>query len=442
MPDPLLPPHMVEHGFQQYPPGQDGRMARDNSIHGSHPMQLQHPQQRMPQHVQHQQHEPHFLPQQHMQQQFMQQRQCNQAPPYQQRQPIMDAGRAGHRGRGGRGRGTGRGRQNLGQPGQNQKEARRRNCQKEKGQQHKKTAQTAEVESSTVDSDESRDVSETDSDSDDGASVTQDFVSLEQFTRLKTEEVESEDEEESDDGQPDLFNVGKQLLDTFKGQITFQEFSNTFFESNEDSAAKWVSENADKFVQIKNAKGEIKHLTVYSQKASVCTAVFKYTKCTKLECPYFHVCKEDIFGNCRFGNRCRNGHQILRGHRNQVVARSCGLDRLTNMEIQCLMRFSNLVVCEKGCASNFYVNCPRLHVCPKWVRDECDDPEQCKQLHDFKSIHSTQLIKQHNMQTWDEEEIKKRVIVPDSLLKPPKSTGKTEVNFIICELKRFWRYFK
>ena len=205
------------------------------------------------------------------------------------------------------------------------------------------------------------------------------------------------------------------ILNQFDGKLSFTTFSRTFFKGNETEANDWLENNKRKFIRTFNAKGRVCTITVYSDRAKVCFAYFKVKKCRKENCCYYHVCQENVFGKCTYGSRCMYGHNLLHNSHNKELVKRHGFESLTSDQLTILINFSKLVVCAASCPVDEQVFCTRLHVCPIWLRNNCDEQEEdCIGNHDFGSRLCRNLLKQYKIDYLDDEDIKRFIIVPRS----------------------------
>ena len=180
--------------------------------------------------------------------------------------------------------------------------------------------------------------------------------------------------------------------------------------SHED-AAQWLK-HSNRFLTFEK-NGQIKFVAINYRDARAC---FKYRKhntdgCENDKCPFFHICRDFIAGSCPWESNCHFNHSF-HSKSNAKVCSEAGLQAFTDEEIRTIVFRSTPVVCSSFNKGGCREDCPDLHVCSKYLRNDCSD-EDCKFGHKIKGLeHNNWILETFCMLKIAENTLCKMVIVP------------------------------
>ncbi|XP_058242989.1 protein mono-ADP-ribosyltransferase PARP12-like isoform X2 [Hemibagrus wyckioides] len=124
------------------------------------------------------------------------------------------------------------------------------------------------------------------------------------------------------------------------------------------------------------------------------------TKCTS--CEELHLCRYLVCGNCRFGNKCKNSHDLKSPHNSELLKKR-NLHFLEDAQLfQLLLQNEPSLVPEicshynKGNGEHgsckYQTSCTSLHICQHFLQDDCKFGAVCKRAHNFDSTAMKILI--------------------------------------------------
>ncbi|XP_060779646.1 protein mono-ADP-ribosyltransferase PARP12 [Neoarius graeffei] len=113
-------------------------------------------------------------------------------------------------------------------------------------------------------------------------------------------------------------------------------------------------------------------------------------------CEELHLCRYHVCGSCRFGDKCKNPHDIKSAH-NSAVLRKKNLYLLEESQLfQLLLQNDPALVPEicshynKGNGEHgsckYQTKCTSLHVCQHFLQDDCKFGTACKRAHTFDAV--------------------------------------------------------
>lgn len=216
--------------------------------------------------------------------------------------------------------------------------------------------------------------------------------------------------------QADWIDVFKFLLTEFSGRIKFGTFmarkGNLLSGLRREDVAEWFKNNP--FFLVFERNESVKYVSVFIRWARAC---FNYrdlgTKtCKNKKCGFFHICKDFLSGHCDSESQCQLLHSF-KDYGNEHKCSRLHLDIFNNEEIRMIVVRSTPVVCENynnhGCIND---ECADIHVCSKYLLQECTDGADCRQSHNIKdSEHNLWVLRTFGMDTMAEVTLHKLVIV-------------------------------
>ncbi|KAK0152754.1 Poly [ADP-ribose] polymerase 12 [Merluccius polli] len=114
-------------------------------------------------------------------------------------------------------------------------------------------------------------------------------------------------------------------------------------------------------------------------------------KCS--QCDNLHLCRYLICGNCRYGNECKNYHDVASEY-NLALLKEAGLQDLTEKQLFQLLLQNDDYLLPKICSHynrgngehgscTFTTSCTNLHVCRHFLQADCKFGDTCKRAHSF-----------------------------------------------------------
>ncbi|KAM9481049.1 protein mono-ADP-ribosyltransferase PARP12-like [Clarias gariepinus] len=114
-------------------------------------------------------------------------------------------------------------------------------------------------------------------------------------------------------------------------------------------------------------------------------------KCAR--CEELHLCRYLVCGNCRFGNKCKNSHDLKSPH-NSAVLINKNLQFLEEAQLFQLLLLNDPSLAPEVCSHynkgngehgscKYQTSCTSLHVCQHFLQDDCKFGAACKRAHNF-----------------------------------------------------------
>ncbi|CAL8262995.1 unnamed protein product [Merluccius merluccius] len=114
-------------------------------------------------------------------------------------------------------------------------------------------------------------------------------------------------------------------------------------------------------------------------------------KCS--QCDNLHLCRYLICGNCRYGKKCKNSHDVASEY-NLALLMEAGLQNLSEKQLfQLLLQNDDYLlpeICSHYNRGNgehgickFTTSCTNLHVCQHFLQADCKFGDKCKRAHSF-----------------------------------------------------------
>ncbi|XP_072552007.1 protein mono-ADP-ribosyltransferase PARP12-like [Salminus brasiliensis] len=117
----------------------------------------------------------------------------------------------------------------------------------------------------------------------------------------------------------------------------------------------------------------------------------KQDKCQN--CEELHLCRYLVCGNCRFGSKCKNSHDLKSPHNSVLLAKKNLLHLEGAQLFQLLLQNDPSLLPEvcshynKGSGEHgscrYQTSCISLHLCQHFLQDECKFGAACKRAHSF-----------------------------------------------------------
>ena len=184
------------------------------------------------------------------------------------------------------------------------------------------------------------------------------------------------------------------LLQQEGGICQLSEFAEGTGFTDSSAASQWI-EGADgrRICKLFETRGQNDPLVVTSVlHLDLCLAYLSKNGCTDILCPYIHICKEFLEGNC-LKQFCQHSHSITH-FRNIKAFSLAGIELLKGQEILQALTFSLPRVCrsynsEQGCTN---LDCTKFHICVEFVKGRCFlGRNNCNYEHTMSSFFNRKL---------------------------------------------------
>ena len=184
------------------------------------------------------------------------------------------------------------------------------------------------------------------------------------------------------------------LLQQEEGICLLSEFAEGTGFTDSSAALQWIqSPDGRRVCKFFETRGQSDPLVVTSVlHLDLCPGYLTNNGCTDILCPYIHICKEFLEGNC-LRQFCQNSHSITH-FRNIKAFSLSGVDLLNGPEILQVMKFCLPQVCksynsEQGCNN---LDCTKFHVCVEFVKGRCFlGRDNCNYEHTMSSFFNRKL---------------------------------------------------
>ncbi|XP_053478764.1 protein mono-ADP-ribosyltransferase PARP12-like [Ictalurus furcatus] len=114
-------------------------------------------------------------------------------------------------------------------------------------------------------------------------------------------------------------------------------------------------------------------------------------KCAR--CEDLHLCRYLVCGKCRFGNKCKNCHDLKSAH-NSTLLKNKNLQFLEEAQLFQLLLLNDPSLVPEICSHynkgngehgscKYQTSCTNLHVCQHFLQDDCKFGAACKRAHNF-----------------------------------------------------------
>ncbi|XP_052008490.1 protein mono-ADP-ribosyltransferase PARP12 isoform X2 [Xyrauchen texanus] len=171
--------------------------------------------------------------------------------------------------------------------------------------------------------------------------------------------------------------------------------------------------------------------------------VCKNDKC--VSCEELHLCRYFVCGNCRFGFKCKNSHDLASAH-NSDLLRKRDLEELeSGLLFQLLLQNDPSLLPEvcshynKGNGEHgsckFKTSCTSLHLCQHFMQDDCKFGAACKRAHSLdaqaQKILNGRGVSPENMRKLHKI-YKNKLLITSSQERPVKKKEHTAVPAVSC----------
>ncbi|XP_052820920.1 uncharacterized protein LOC128246654 isoform X2 [Mya arenaria] len=213
-------------------------------------------------------------------------------------------------------------------------------------------------------------------------------------------------------GNPLANDVFKYMVRTFEGQ---GEPNDIHRESGmfpvDCNIEQWFRAMKTRF-SVFEKDGKVIHVAVYMKDISYCLDYIKATGCSK-ECTRYHVCKDMLCNNCKFGaGKCKFSHDFL-DKRNMATTKKLGMnDVFSNDEICSILKVRYPHACEYWIANDGTCEdsiCIGLHLCDRFIFGKCLREDSCALGHDFTTEHNREIMKAFKMENWNSPFMRKMI---------------------------------
>uniref|UniRef100_A0A671S5R7 Poly (ADP-ribose) polymerase family, member 12a n=1 Tax=Sinocyclocheilus anshuiensis TaxID=1608454 RepID=A0A671S5R7_9TELE len=117
----------------------------------------------------------------------------------------------------------------------------------------------------------------------------------------------------------------------------------------------------------------------------------KHDKCSG--CEDLHLCRYFVCGNCRFGTKCKNSHDLTSAHNSDLLKKH-DLHGLASGELFQLLLQNDPSLLPEVCSHynkgngeygscKYKTSCTNLHLCLHFLQDDCKFGAACKRTHSF-----------------------------------------------------------
>lgn len=111
------------------------------------------------------------------------------------------------------------------------------------------------------------------------------------------------------------------------------------------------------------------------------------------QCAGLHLCRYFVCGDCTFGHKCRNSHNLTTGHNAELLKRY-DLHDLTEKQLFQLLLQNDPYLLPEICphynkgdgvhgSCRFATSCTKLHICQHFIQGDCKFGPKCKRTHNI-----------------------------------------------------------
>ena len=193
------------------------------------------------------------------------------------------------------------------------------------------------------------------------------------------------------------------ILKEYNGTVSFLDISkrkDLFPEGCGDIAA-WFIARKESFLLRESKDGTLK-VDVLCKRAKLC---FKQDHCSKVGCPYLHVCRDYIAGFCRFGGRCQRNHSFYHDESRMHISK-LKLSGFSEEQLRKLVQLSIPQVCldynEGHCVLG--ESCWQMHICKDMIKKKCSDRVICSLKHEeaLLTAQANTVLSRYGLKVWDD----------------------------------------
>ena len=212
---------------------------------------------------------------------------------------------------------------------------------------------------------------------------------------------------------PDVIDVFTYLVKHMKGIATPSEIvDQTRLFTNGDDVTAWFKSYSSMFTIFEKPDKIIK-IAVYVKDATYCWNYNSKRSCDNSDCLRYHICRDLLSGNCRFGDRCRLSHDCL-DKKNKPVSHQLGFtDTFLNDDIINILSVRQPRICESWNQNAFCSDecCIQLHMYPSYILGHCEEGPNSLFGRSKNSDHNSMVIKAYRMVNISDHLLKMHVYV-------------------------------
>ena len=181
------------------------------------------------------------------------------------------------------------------------------------------------------------------------------------------------------------------LLRQAGGVCSLKAFSSGTGFSTEKAAVAWINSEANTVCKVYHPQGGHDPLVVTSVQHLVLCSAYQITTRACSGCDLLHLCRDHLAGKCS-RQPCKSIHWIKHS-RNATALAKAGVDSLSKEEISLAIQYSLPHICPEynsnfGCMKSA---CTDVHICARYVNNNCSSENNCKKEHLLTSPHNKTL---------------------------------------------------
>ena len=223
----------------------------------------------------------------------------------------------------------------------------------------------------------------------------------------------SERSDSSVDIGPEEVEIFKYLVREMNGEgnpLTIKNKSGLFKSCNDMNC--WFRKHGRKF-NIFEKDNTIVNISVFVKDAEYCLDYITRNGCTKSECNRYHICKNLLCGDCKFGDHCKFPHDCLDTNNLPISTQLGFVGIFDNEQIISILSLRFPHVCENwnktgSCEES---SCSKLHLCQRYVFGNCLAGDVCPFEHTLSTTQNLMVTKAYRMSNWNPKLFNKLVFV-------------------------------
>ncbi|XP_052387349.1 protein mono-ADP-ribosyltransferase PARP12-like isoform X1 [Carassius gibelio] len=164
----------------------------------------------------------------------------------------------------------------------------------------------------------------------------------------------------------------------------------------------------------------------------------KHDKCPG--CEDLHLCRYFVCGNCRFGTKCKNSHDLTSAHNSDLLKKH-DLHGLASGELFQLLLQNDPSLLPEVCfhynkgkgeygSCKYKTSCGNLHLCLHFLQDDCKFGAACKRTHSFNA-HALKILNTRGLSSENMRKLlrlyKSKLLIASSVFKKKETVALPEV---------------